>query len=506
MQIWQDLIKYSLIGSERQTAPLSADGDLQTYIHQLYPNNTVPSGVEREQALLSAAALVSQYRVAGIKPTTFEGELPIADDAEPLPLLSPLAVSHLQRLLNDNELKGVLPEWLTLAASVKRRVPFNLIHALLVLAATNRNIRPAITSLIDKRGLWLASQNPDWQKLLVQTDDVLADVSLWEEGNAAQREEYLRQCRQQDAAKARELLQAVWKQEPAATRQSLLAVFSMNISPADEAFLNTCLEDRSKGVRQLAATLLGGLPDSAFSQRHKQRLNTWLRFEAGGLLKKAKLIVELPETWDKSWLADGIEQKPPYSKGEKAWWLEQALSYVPPAYWSAHWRLSPDEIMALLNKHDWKESFLLAWHQAVQNYPSADWTAIFLSRSIHSQTNLWAFFTPAQAEKLATQLLNSQKAEDTFPHLRSMQHAWSVEFSTQFIHTLKRDIKTLPQSSFSFTYLPELACYIAPECNVLFAKQLQSVIETDSYIAKVFNKILYTLDFRRDMIAELSKQ
>jgi hypothetical protein len=509
MQIWQDLIKYSLIGTERQTAPLSADGDLQAYINQLYPNNTVPIGEAREQALLSAAALVTQYRLAGQQAATFSGTLPVADEAEPLPLLSPLCISHLQRFLNDSELKVILPEWLALATTVKRRVPFALIPPLLELAAQNRSVRPAITALIDKRGQWLAAQHPDWQKLLVQTDAILDDVSIWEEGSPAQREEYLRQYRQQDAAKARELLITVWKQEPAATRQSLLSVFSVNLSSEDEAFLNTCLEDRSKGVRQLAATLLGQLPDSAFSQRQKQRLNTWLRFEKGGLLKKNKLIVELPETWDKTWLIDGIEEKPPQGKGAKAWWLEQALSFVPPAYWSIQWQLPADEIIALLNKHDWKDSLLAGWRQAFENYPDADWAVIFFSRYIHSQANLWAFFTPAQAEKIATQLLNSKKdvdVSDVFPHLIAMQHAWSVEFSTHFINALNRDIKALVKSSFSFTYLQNLACYIAPECNLLFTQQLQNVIEVDSYLANVFNKMLHILDFRRDMRNALANQ
>lgn len=511
MQIWQDLIKYSLIGTERQTAPLSADGDLQVYINQLYPNNTVPSSVAREQALLSSAALVSQYRVAGVKAATFAGELPTADDAEPLPLLSPLAISHLQRLLNDSELKLLLPEWLTLAATVKRRVPFALIPPLLELASQNRSIRPAITALIDKRGLWLAKQHSDWHKLVVQTEDVLADTRLWEEGNAAQREEFLRQCRQQDAAQARDLLQAVWKQEPAATRQSFLAVFSINISPDDEGFLNTCLEDRGKGVRQLAATLLGQLPNSAFSQRQKQRLNTWLRLETSGLLKKTtKLIVELPETWDKSWLADGIEEKPPHSKGEKAWWLEQALSFVPPAYWSEHWRLSPNDILGVLKKHDWQDSILAAWRSALQNYPNADWAETFLLRFNINEQLLWQVLSPAHAERLATQLLTNtetSKLIKVLPILNSIQHAWSVEFSKQVIDTLQRYTQQRLTSSEAYTcyYLKDFAYYLAPECSDLFASRLQKEHEYDQ-ITRTIDKMFYLLSFRRDMTNTLAHQ
>jgi hypothetical protein len=509
MQIWQDLIKYSLIGSERQTAPLVADGDLQAYINQLYPNNAVPAGEAREQALLSAAALVSQYRLAGVKAATFASTLPTADSAEPLPLLSPLAVSHLQRLLSDSELKAVLPEWLTLATNTKHRVPFALIPPLLELASQNRSIRPAITALIDKRGVWLAKQHPEWQKLVVQTnDDVLANTQLWEEGNPAEREEFLRQCRNQDAVKARELLESVWKQEPAATRQSFLAVFSNNLSPADEEFLNVCLSDKSKNVRQLAATLLGQLPDSAFSQRQKQRLNTWLRFEKGGLLKKAKLIVELPETWDKTWLADGIEEKPPQGKGAKAWWLEQALSFVPPVYWSEHWQLSPDEILGLLKKHDWKDSILLAWRQALQNYPDANWAETFLLRFNTGEQALWQILSPSHAERLATQLLtnaDARKLIKILPILNYLQHAWSVEFSKQVIEALQRYTQQKLTASEAYTcyYLKDFANYLAPECSDLFASCLQKEHEFEQ-ITRTIDKMFFTLSFRRDMTNALA--
>jgi hypothetical protein len=510
MQIWQDLIKYSLIGSERQTAPLSADGDLQVYINQLYPNNTVPTGEAREQALLSAAALVTQYRLAGQQAATFSGTLPAIDEAEPLPLLSPLCISHLQRFLNDSELKVILPEWLAQAVTVKRRVPFALIPPLLELAAQNRSVRPAITALIDKRGQWLAAQHSDWHKLLVQTEAILDDVSIWEEGSPAQREEYLRQYRQQDATKARELLQAVWKQEPAATRQSLLSVFSVNLSSNDEAFLTTCLEDRSKGVRQLAATLLGQLPDSAFSQRQKQRLNTWLRFEKGGLLRKNKLIVELPESYDKTWLIDGIEEKPPQGKGEKAWWLEQALSFVPPAYWSAQWQLSPDDSLALLAKHEWRKTIQDAWKQALQNYPDAAWAETFLTRFDINQIELWRVIPPAQAERLATQLLSTAEEKQlatVLSILIHIQHAWSVEFSEQVINAIHRytQQKLTPSEMYACYYLADFARYLAPDCCDLLAKNIPSEHQYDQ-ITRALNKIQYTLSFRRDMSNALANQ
>lgn len=499
MQIWQDLIKYSLIGAERQTTPLTAEGDLHAYIAQLYPNNTVPTGEMREQALLSAAALVSQYRFAGQQPTTFSGTLPSGDESEPLPVLSPLAVSHLQRLLSDSELKAVLPEWLTLAANSKHRVPFALIPSLLELASQNRSIRPAITALIDKRGVWLAKQHPEWQKFLVQADDeILNCPELWEEGTTAQRTEFLRQTRAKNAEAARELLQTVWKKEPAAARESFLGVFSLNLSDADEDFLNTCFIDRSKSVREVAMILLAKLPNSEFSQRHKQRLNQWIRFEKGGLLKKDKIIVELPEAYDKTWLADGIEEKSKveYRTGIKSWWLMQALSFVSPAYWSELWQLSPDEIFALLEKHEWKALLHFSWIEALKNSPNSTWSKAFLWHEHIYNPDLWLSLTPLEKEQNMTQFLISTRHVHEWGKilniLSNFQHPWSIEFSTSVIRAL---INEKVESGY---LLPKLANYLAPECADLIADYQKTV--SNEYISNA----VATLNFRSEMIAALT--
>lgn len=511
MQIWQDLIKYTLIGTERQTAALSADGDLQPLIAQLYPENTVPNGEMREHAFLSSAALVAQYRLAGQLPVKFSGELPLIDDSEALPELSPQAVQHLNRLLDESELKAILPEWLALAAKSGRRVPFSLIPRLLKLAGETVAFRPAMTALIGSRGIWLAKQHPDWHKFLVQADDeILNQPELWEDGTTAQRTEFLRQTRVKNAEAARDLLQSVWKKEPAAARESFLSVFSLNLTEADEAFLNSCLTDRAKGVAEQARKLLAHTPNSAFSQRQKARLNQWLRFEKGGLLKKDKIIVELPESYDKAWLIDGIEEKPPVhiKKGEKAWWLEQALSFVPPAYWSEHWQLPPDKLLTLLEKHDWRETILAGWRQALQNYPVADWASAYLLQFDINLFDLWKILPSTQVEELATQLLknaNGNESVRVLMLLKHLQHAWSVAFSKQVIAALQRytQQKLTASEVYSCSYLKDFGYYLAPECGELFANRLQK--EYEHYqITQTIDKIFFTLNFRRDMIAVLT--
>lgn len=508
MQIWQELVKFSLIGTERQTSPFVAEGELQPYISQLYPNNTVPPDAGREHAFLSSAALVAQYRLAGQLPESYDGVLPEPDTNEALPVLSPLAINQLQQLLNNSELKAVLPEWFEIAGTVKRRVPYSLIPALLDLAAGNRKLRPAITSLIDQRGVWLAKQHPEWHKLLVQTHDELNDT-VWEEGNAAERELYLKQLREQDPNKAREVLQSVWKQEPAATRQSFLAVLQDQLSDADEEFLTACLSDKSKAVKQQAITLLSQLSDSALSQRQKQRLNQWLRIEKG-LLKKSKLLVELPEEYDASWQQDGIEEKPPQGKGQKAWWLEQALSNVPLSYWSETWQLSPEDILSMIHKHEWKTSLELGWRLSLTCFHNGDWAEAFLLRSDINDSQLWQMFDDAHAERLAGKLISNtdaHKLSKVLPILNYLQHRWTKDFSKQVMQALTRYTSQKPTQSdaYSCYYLADIGRYLHPDCGEDLTVMVRMLEEKESLISITFNKILYVLTFRRDMAVALNQ-
>lgn len=509
MQIWQELVKFSLIGTERQTSPFNAEGDLQRYLEQLYPNNIVPADAGREQAFLSSAALVTQYRLAGQRPLVFDGVLPEPDTHEALPELSSLAVNQLEQLLNNNELKAVLPEWFEWASQTKRRVPYRLIPALLDIAAGNRKLRPAITVLIDQRGIWLAKQHPEWHKLLVQTHDELIE-SVWQEGNAAERELYLKQLREQNPEKAREQLQVVWKQEPAATRQSFLAVLQEQLSNADEAFLTACLSDKSKVVRQQAVTLLSQLDNSALSQRQKQRLNQWLRLEKG-LLKKPKLLVELPEHYDSAWQQDGIEEKPPHGKGQKAWWLEQALSNIPLNYWSDTWQMSPEEILSMVHKHDWKTSLETAWRLSLACFHQGDWAEAFLLRSDINDSQLWQMFDDAHAERLAEKLISNtdvHKLNKVLPILNYLQHHWTAHFSVQVMQALTRyTAQKLTQSdAYSCYYLADIGRYLHPSCCDEMTALVKLLEEKESLISRTFNKILYVLTFRRDMAVALSQQ
>lgn len=516
MSLPQTLLKIALLGTERQTQAPQGNADLQALLAQLYPQGQVPSGEAREAAFFSALALSQQYHAVGSLPTVFNGTLPPRDDKTDLTCIPAAAELHLSRLLNDSQLRPLLPTWLAAASAQTYRVPVKFIPALMEQAQQSRALRPAISAVLGQRGQWLAQQHPEWQRLLtfVTDADTTTASNVWEEGNTAQRLGYLQQIRQTQADEARTQLQAVWKQEAATVRQELLSALRINLSLADEAWLESCLDDRSKGVRQVAAELLGALPDSAFGQRHLSRLQQWLTLEqASGLLNKLtgqrRLNVDLPETWDKTWLRDGIEEKPPQGKGAKAWWLEQALSYLPPSVWTQQWQITPHALLALTAKHDWRKVLLDGWQQALIRYPNADWAADWLLHVNCHTDGLWEILPPAQAETLASTLLRETDTNTILPMLVRLPHAWSLAFSTQVIQTLQQHIQRPDNERRAYLHyhvIQHIATQLHTDSVNTFSSVFADVLQNELHpFQRGLQDTLFTLRFRADMLQTLAQ-
>ncbi|MBJ6609152.1 MAG: hypothetical protein JG718_02230 [Candidatus Thiothrix moscowensis] len=512
MQLQATLLKIALLGTERQTQVPQANPALQPYLAQLYPDGQVPTDNRREAAFLGSVALAMHYQAAGSLPAVFAGTLPAPDDKPDLPLIPSAAEIHLRRMLADSNLRPLLDGWLETVASKRLRVPVSFIPALMEQARQSRAIRPLISVVIGQRGHWLAVQNADWQNLLTLAPDAdAADASVWEEGSPAQRSEYLQHLRHQQPAAARELLQAVWKQEAAQVRQDLLQALRTNLSGDDESWLESCLDDRSKGVRQLAAELLGGLPGSAFSQRMQTLLNGWIRLPVGASragdnrLQGKLLQINLPETWGKSWLRDGIEEKPPQGKGAKAWWLEQALSYVPPAYWTQYWQLAPADLLALAQDSDWKSALLDGWQTALLRYPDSDWVKVWLTRTDPRHSPLWQTLAPADAEITAFDLLQRSDSLELLDVLTHLTHPWDQAFSLQVLAQLQaRTTRKQTYVYAAYAACRHLAAHLDPACVGDFARLLQEPLQDENHpFYRILTDTLFTLRFRADMLTAL---
>ena len=92
-------------------------------------------------------------------------------------------------------------------------------------------------------------------------------TSLWQLGKSAERLALLISVRRREPARARALIESTWLNDGANDRQRFLEVLRENASMADEPFLESALDDRSKLVRRQAADVLAVVSGSRLRQR-----------------------------------------------------------------------------------------------------------------------------------------------------------------------------------------------------------------------------------------------
>ncbi len=336
-ELWQNIVKVALVGSDRQAlSPPPAGDSLAALIGR------IEAGDSPERYLLCVAGTVATYRQAGFRPAPLqEGTAPEPCDlSEDLPACGPLA-RRLLGILLAGEHRSCFAEWLERAAAAGQRVPAEYLPALLEKGRQDTELRSRLLLLLGKRGRWLAAQNPAWSYAVAATGGEL-DLETWQTGSPEARLALLQALRCQDPARARELVASSWKSEKADARAAQLKTFAVNLTMADEPWLEAALDDRSKQVREASAALLAELPESGLCQRAIARVEPLLAFEAG---RDPAVKVSLPTACDSQMERDGIVPKPPRGKGEKAWWLEQMLQIVPPQHWCEHWQTEPQTLL-----------------------------------------------------------------------------------------------------------------------------------------------------------------
>jgi hypothetical protein len=223
--------------------------------------------------------------------------------------------------------------------------------------------------VIGERGKWLASQNPAWAYALGKDDE----QDVWETGARLERVEYLERLRERDPKHAVELIQSTWAQDPPEERAALVTALSNGLSMADEPFLDACLDDPRKEVRDSALDLLARLPTSRHAERMVTRLAPLMEYKSRRIGADS-LQVNLPEEVDSHAKRDGVTGAILLKKlGMKANLLAQMISLTPPSVWRQAWTQTPDRILQAALKSEWKDALLLGWLLATERARDSDW-------------------------------------------------------------------------------------------------------------------------------------
>lgn len=451
------LLAVALAGTAAAGETPTASG---TPVDALLP--TASSGADAERRLLLAAGAEAIYRLAGYvaAPT---GEPPSPAPEESLPACSP-AAALLLRLVMVGPHEDLLPEGLDHLRRAGLRLPFELLP--LALGRREPELRAALLSVIGERGRWLSGFNRAWAWASEVPGDRSAEIpadaeTVWQEGSAGQRIALLLQLRAVDAARAKEWVTAVWKQEKANFRQDMLRTLAVGLSLDDEPLLESALDDRAAGVRTAAAELLARLPASAYSARMIARADVLLALGADG-----KLDARPPKALPDGATRDGIAEKPPRGTGERAWWLGQILSRVPPSHWTERFGSAPDALIAAAASSSWGRALLEGWTRATAGCGARDWAEALWStwraappkeRQAHALEDdddlreTIACLLPLSAlERAAEEALEQAVTNDDTAldeTLALLVVPWSAEIGTAYLRGLRARCERLTKTS-----------------------------------------------------------
>lgn len=329
---------------------------------------------EPEARLLRTAGVLDLALEAGQEPAPAGPTFPEAPPEE-LPLVvSPALQVALGQILAGNQTE-ILIEYLDLLAARRHRAPDAYLPSILGASTQQPALRRAIGRLPGQRHRWLASLNPDWQRVLDESADSSGQhlpESLLETGTLAERLAVLRQIRRTDPDRARELLAALLPKEAARERQELLSTVTDAPQPTDEPFLESLLADKARGVRKLAAYALSRLPQSSFALRIQARLEPLVEVRKR-MLRSPTLEFTPPATFDPVWSRDALEEKPPAGEGPRAAWLRQLVEWTPLAWWQTHTGLAPDAILQAIAPSEWNVPLVLGLVEAAKHQRDPAW-------------------------------------------------------------------------------------------------------------------------------------
>lgn len=362
MSAWQELVKQALIGniSNNKISPL--------VLQQLTDYQLIVKGIEPEKILLKAAALNSKLYAAAQIPKKQTPNTNIANP-ETQAYCSKQQEQQLQYILLHNH-DEILLEFLDLLAEQNSIVPPVFLPDLLQYGASNPALQSRILNSIGHRGTWLAQFVPNWNYATTTSLKNQAEEVFFY-GILSERISYIKQLHQKNPLKAIDLLEEVWASESYANRADFIKAIGDSLVADDEPFLEKALSDTRKEVREPAANLLATLANSSLVQRMQQLIQTLISYDA----QQDLFLVELPNSCTDTMKRDGIQarKEPLKGQGPKANQLAQIISKIAPQWWVDTFDKSPEQLLSLAAKTEWKNIFVWAWAMAAKNFGAKDW-------------------------------------------------------------------------------------------------------------------------------------
>lgn len=399
-------------------------------------------------ALLNAAAVLGAQARAGLKPRRVTGALTKCPNDD-RPVAGTAAMSTLMRLLSNPD-AGMIEEWSELATRKGVRVASETVPLVLDWWSRQPQRSPIVFLALGKAGEWLASLNNAWHKPVAGDEIPQNADELWQTGTAAERAALLLTIRRIDSARALLLVKSTWANDGADERRRFVEVLQENCSMADESFLESALDDKSKVVRRQVAAVLKRIAESRLRMRMNERARGIVVVEGKrGILKRGPRVrLNPPAKFDKEWERDGIEEKAGGGVGQRAWWMRQVLGAAELSLWNEITGLDPDGVFDALNGDDFFDDAVQAMILALEFSGNAAWCKALQQQllsqdkpDIGSLSSLWATLQQTEREPLMLVAAEHKKfdAETRWSLLAMGDEPWSQEFSVKAVNLLKKN-------------------------------------------------------------------
>lgn len=500
---WKELSKVALLGTERS--------HLSDETKSLLSEHGINMDAEETQILLESAAFFSQINKAAFILPTFQGHIvATAEDADER-IVSPKSTHHLNLILTG-DYERALPEFILYLEKTQKQLSPKNLPDLLNKCLESRDFWHKIKPAIGKRGWWLLSQNPTWQTL-----ENLPSPDTWTTGSKEERIAFLNFFREKDSIKTIEVLSATWKKESWRDKVNFLQILKTDLSKADEPFLEDCLYDGKKDIREAAANLLAAIPDSGLVERMYFRITDLIKYEEG-ILK-----IYLPDEPDETAVRDGVNPKSKKYAGQKTGILQQMFSKIPPQRWEEYFISSPEKVLKLFYQNEWSKTLIRAMVEATVLHKNPEWAKPLLEMWLHlGNSDLWdelpmlelAEILPAEMyHQIAAQHLekNKQLLNEKSPILKlliGVSHNWNDKLAMLAIGRFQQWLSAAPSQFWDKLHYKTLLHEAAYKCSPHLLEKLKSGWGRSSQAWGLWEteveQFLRVLIFRKEMINELA--
>lgn len=502
--MWEELIKTTLLGTERT----EISENLRSFLEAC----KLPPVTSEEAQLLELLSIYAPMKKASVEDLKLELKKPQKIAREKT--CSPKAARSLNAMLGGIY-ADALPEFFGLLSQKKMTLPPSSLPGLFEKSLTNPIFWNQVQPVLGNSGEWLLYQNPDWDLLWSSEGEV-----DWQTASKAKRIRFLTQTRaSKNPADVIKKLDSTWSQEDWKTKVDFLKELKNGLSEKDEAFLEKCLKEKRKEVRQQAADLLIKIPES--------RLSTLLYnfVENSFFLKNGTLEVKFPEEIEEQFTplldfsnSKGTKKKIDLKNGLIANSFGQLFSKIPAEKWEENFERSPAEVLKLFLRSNQKELLIENLVYGLKENHSERWAANLLNLWVAGTHNLnfkaWKISELVQTisaeafNKIALLHLGENEAlrgehSILLKFLQASTQDWGDDLARRVLLPLKKHISQLQGfdwSAWHYKEILKIAAYrISPEFSNRLSEGWDSVGSGWEMWQSEIEQFLGCLKFRAEM-------